>query len=292
MVYQGLHIHLFKKSIRVSPSRILVYLLVSVLVFFTALPLIYVVSTSFKPLDELLRFPPIFFVRRPTLKNFNDLLFVVGSAEVPFLRYVLNSVITAVATVLLTVVISSVGAYSLVKMDLPCKKLLFALVVAALMFPTTVMTIPNYLVVNDLHMMDTYLALIIPKVAGSFGFFFVKQFCEQLPDSYLEAARLDGANEWQVFWKVVFPFMKPACSTLVVFTFTASWNDSFSPLVYITDEAMRTLPLALQSIGGGAVLARAGAMAAATLLTTLPTVIIYTLMQRRVITTMAYSGIK
>lgn len=292
MVHNGLHIHIGKASLRLSPTRMLVYLLVIALVFFTALPLIYVVSTSLKPLDELLRFPPIFFVRRPTLKNFHDLVFAVSSTSVPFLRYVINSAVTAVLTVLLTIAVSSIGAYSLVKMDLPFKKLLFAIVVAALMFPATLMAIPNYLVVNDLHLMNTYWALVIPKVAGAFGFFFIKQFCEQLPDSFLEAARLDGASEWQVFWKVVFPFMKPACSTLVVFSFTASWNDSFSPLVYITDEAMRTLPLALQSIGSGAALTRAGAMAAATFLTTVPTVVIYTLMQRRVIDTMAYSGIK
>lgn len=292
MVHNGFHLHIGRRSLRLSPSRALVYLAVIALVFFTALPLIYVVSTSLKPLDELLRFPPIFFVRRPTLKNFHDLVFAVSSTSVPFLRYVINSAVTAVLTVLLTVAVSSLGAYSLVKMDLPCKKLLFAVVVAALMFPATLMAIPNYLVVNDLQLMNTYWALIIPKVAGAFGFFFIKQFCEQLPDSFLEAARLDGASEWQVFWKVVFPFMKPACSTLVVFSFTASWNDSFSPLVYITDEAMRTLPLALQSIGSGAALTRAGAMAAATFLTTVPTVVIYTLMQRRVIDTMAYSGIK
>ena len=115
---------------------------------------------------------------------------------------------------------------------------------------------------------------------------------KELPDAFLEAARLDGANEWQVFTKIVFPFMKPACSTLVVFTFVASWNDAFSPLVYITQDAMRTLPVALQSIGTAGTLARAGAMAAGTFISVVPTVLIYTLMQRRVIETMAYSGIK
>ena len=172
------------------------------------------------------------------------------------------------------------------------EKLIFNIIVATLMFPTTLSTIPNYLIINGLGMMNTYWALIIPKVAGAFGFFFVKQFCDQLPDALLEAGRLDGANEWQIFSKIVFPFMKPACSTLVVFTFIASWNDSFSPMVYLTDTSMRTLPLALASIGSGAALTRAGAMAAATLLSILPTIVIYTLMQRRVIATMAHSGIK
>jgi len=291
-VRQGFHIHLGKLSIRVSVSRILVYLLVILLVCFTSLPLIYVVFTAFKPLDELLRIPPIFFVRKPTMDNFRDLLFATSSSSVPFLRYVVNSIFVSVATVLATIIISSIAAYSLVKLELPFKNAIFNLIVATLMFPATLMTIPNYMVINNLGLMDSYLALILPKIAGAFGFFFVKQFCDQLPDAFLEAARLDGANEWQVFTKIVFPFMKPACSTLVVFTFVASWNDAFSPLVYITQDAMRTLPVALQSIGTAGTLARAGAMAAGTFISVVPTVLIYTLMQRRVIETMAYSGIK
>lgn len=289
-VRNGFRIHMGKLNVKISFSRVLVYLMVLLMVSFTALPLIYVVSTAFKPLNEILRFPPQFFVRNPTFSNFSDLLLATASSTVPFLRYVVNSVFTSVVTVFLTIIISSIAAYSLVKLDLPFKNAIFSIIVATLMFPTTLATIPNYLVINDLGLMNTYWALIIPKVAGAFGFFFVKQFCDQLPDALLEAGRLDGANEWQIFSKIVFPFMKPACSTLIVFTFTSSWNDAFAPMVYITDDVMRTLPLALSSIGG--TLNRQGAMSAATLLTILPTIVIYTLMQRRVIATMAHSGIK
>lgn len=291
-VRQGFHIHLGKLNIKISVSRVFVYLLVILLVCFTALPLIYVISTAFKPLDELLRFPPIFFVRKPTMDNFRDLLFATSSSSVPFLRYVTNSIFVSAATVFATILVSSVAAYSLVKLELPFKNGIFNLIVMTLMFPTALMTIPNYMVINNLGLMDSYWALILPKIAGAFGFFFVKQFCDQLPDAFLEAARLDGANEWQIFTKIVFPFMKPACSTLIVFSFVGSWNDSFSPMVYITEDAMRTLPIALQSIGSAGTLARAGAMAAGTFISIIPTVVIYTIMQRRVIETMAYSGIK
>ena len=156
-VRQGFHIHLGKLSIRLSVSRILVYLLVILLVLFTSLPLIYVVSTAFKPLDELLRFPPIFFVRKPTMDNFRDLLFATSSSSVPFLRYVVNSIFVSVATVLATIVISSIAAYSLVKLELPFKNAIFNLIVATLMFPATLMTIPNYMVINNLGLMDSYL---------------------------------------------------------------------------------------------------------------------------------------
>lgn len=147
----------------VSVSRIFVYLFVILLVCFTSLPLIYVISTAFKPLDELLRFPPVFFVRKPTMDNFRDLLFATSSGSVPFLRYIVNSIFISVVTVLLTILVSSIAAYSLVKLELPFKRVIFNIIVATLMFPTTLATIPNYMVINRLGLMNSYLALILPK---------------------------------------------------------------------------------------------------------------------------------
>lgn len=290
MVRRGLHIRFHKKVLQISTSRVLLYLFIGALVCFTALPLIYVVVTAFKPIDELLKFPPQFFVRKPTVQNFVDLVAAAGSATVPFLRNVANSVLIAVANVLLTIVIASMGAYSVAKMHLPFKSQIMSVVVAAMMFPATVLTIPTYMIVDGLGLINTYWSLIIPKVAGAFNFFMMKQFCEQIPVPILEAARIDGATELRIFRSIVFPFLSPAIATLVVFSFTGIWNDSSGDLIYITKEAMRTLPVAISSIGAG--LARQGAMTAATFIMTTPTIIIYTLMQRRVIETMAHSGIK
>ncbi len=291
MVRKGLHIKMGKSYLQISTSRVLLYIFITALVCFTALPLIYVITTAFKPIDELLKFPPQFFFKRPTMQNFSDLIVAVGSTSVPFLRNIANSVFTTVVTVFLAVFVSSLGAYSMAKMDLPLKKQIFSVIVAALMFPGEVTTIPNYLIVDGLEMINTYWSLIIPKVAGAFNFFLMKQFCEQIPTSLLEAARIDGANELKIFTRIVFPFLSPAWATLIVFTFTACWNDASGPLIYITNEAMRTLPIAISSISTGG-LARQGAMAAGTLIMTAPTIIIYTLMQRRVIETMAHTGIK
>ena len=163
------------------------------------------------------------------------------------------------------------------------------------MFSPHVTQIPNYVIVKGLHLIDTYWALILPKIAVAYNVFLMKQFLEQMPDALLEAARLDGANEWQAFWRIVMPYLKPAWATLVVFSFVSNWNDYFSPLVFTTSESMKTLPLAVQSIAGGpgaAALSTMGAMAASTLLMTLPTIVVYTLMQGRVLKTMGYSGIK
>lgn len=290
MVEKGLHLKIGKFYVQISASKVLLYLFVIALVCFTALPLVYVCTTAFKTIDEMLKFPPMFFSKNPTFQNFKDLVFAVGSTTVPFLRNVVNSVFVAVLTVVSTVFIASLGAYSLSKMDLPFKGLIFTIIVAALMFPGEVTTIPNYLVVKNLHLINTYWALILPKLGGSFNFFLMKQFCDQIPVPLLEAARIDGANELKIFTRIVFPFLSPAWATMIVFCFTAVWNDSSGPLIYITNEAMRTLPIAISSIGSG--LARQGASAAASLIMITPTIVIYTAMQARVIETMAHTGIK
>lgn len=291
-VSRGVRLRLGNRITRIGIKDILLYAVMICLVAFTALPLIYVISTAFKPYDEIMKFPPQFFVRRPTLNNFEDLVVALSGTTVPFLRYVYNSLVTTAATVFLTVVVSSMGAYALVKQHVPGGKVLFTIILMALMFPGAVTTIPSYLVVSNLGMMNSSLALIVPKIAVAYNMFLMKQFCEQLPDPILEAARIDGAAEWTIFRKIVFPFLTPAWATLIVFSFVNSWNDYFSPLVYIQDEALKTLPLALSTIGESGNVARAGAMAAATFLTTLPTIVIFTVMQGRVIETMAYSGIK
>ena len=127
----------------------------------------------------------------------------------------------------------------------------------------------------------------------AYNFFLVKQFCEQLPDSILEAARIDGCSNLGIFWRIAMPLLKPAWSTLAVFSFVSNWNDYFSPLIFIRSDALKTLPLALQTLAGGAgVVARAGTVGAATLITTLPSIIVFAIFRGKVMETMTYSGIK
>lgn len=285
-------IRIGRLAFRLSAPRVLLYLFVFALVLFTALPLIYVISTAFKPYDELFLFPPRFLVRKPTLANFSDLTKALSGTVVPFSRYIFNSMLVSVSVVVLTVIVSCSAAYGMVKHRIPFGNAVFAVIVAALMFSPQVTQIPTYLVVQNLGFQDSYLALIVPKIAVAYNVFLIKQFTEQLPDAFLEAARLDGAGEWTVFTRIVMPFLKPAWATLVVFTFVSTWNDYFTPLVYTSSPELKTLPLALQMIGEGGNIARAGAVGAATLIMTLPTILIFSLMQKNVLETMAYSGIK
>ena len=281
--------------LHITFSGILLYTIMLLLVAFTVLPLIYVIVTAFKPLDELFVFPPRFYVKNPTTKNFSDLVISLGSSTVPFTRYAFNSIVITTCVVLLTVMVSSLAAYSLVKFKPVGGKLVFDLILIALMFSPHVTKIPSYMIVNGLGLIDSYWALILPNIAVAYNCFLMRQFIQQYPDELIEAARIDGAGEFKIFIKMVMPALAPAWSTLVVFSFVSNWNDYFSPLIYVTSQAMKTLPLALQTISGGAAgmsVGRAGAVAASTLLMTAPTVILFTIMQGRVMETMTYSGIK
>lgn len=281
--------------LKLNGYQFLTTVFVLLLVAFGALPLLYLVCSAFKPIDEILRFPPLFIVRKPTMVNFRNLFLSLSSTTVPYLRYVFNSLTVTVMTVFLSVIICSMGAYGMVKHTPLGGRAIMDVVVAALCFSPYVTQIPNYLTVIRLGLNNTWWALILPKIAVAYNFYLMERFTTQIPDSILEAARIDGAKELRVFWQITMPMLKPAWSTLIVFAFVSSWNDSFSPLVFISSQAKKTLPLALQTISGGtgtADLSRMGASMAAALITTLPTIIIFIIMQGRVIKTMAYSGIK
>lgn len=269
---------------------IIVYIFMILLVLLSALPLIYMVSTAFKPLQELFLFPPTFFTKNPTLQNFKQLFSTVQVGTIPMTRYVFNSVFTTAITVFLTVIISSMGAYALEKLKPPGHKWIFKVVIIGLMFVPPVAQIPIYIVMSKLHLLNTYAALILPSLATPMYLFLMKQFMTQIPESIIESARIEGASELRIFFKIVMPVAKPAWCTVIVFAFCAQWNNSGNSIIYITDQSMKTLPYVLSSIGSGSA-SLMGAQAAAALLTTSVTIIIYTIMQKNVLDTMSYAGI-
>ncbi|GIP31890.1 carbohydrate ABC transporter permease [Paenibacillus sp. J2TS4] len=282
---------MIRRARLIQPRQMILHLVMLVLVLLTSAPIVYVISTAFKPLDELFMYPPRFFVMKPTFKNFSDLFIATDGMLVPFTRYVFNSVLTTVATVMGSVIICSMGAFIVSKYKLPGSGLLFALIISALMFSPQVTQIPTYFVISNLNLIDSYWALILPKLAVPYNFFLMKQFIDQVPEATLEAARVDGTNEWTTFWKIVMPIVKPAWITVVIFTFIANWNDFFTPLIYTTSEAMKTLPLAMAGVSNGTV-GRMGAAAAGAFVTTIPTILLFIILQRQVMDTMAHSGIK
>lgn len=257
---------------------------------FSILPLIYSISTSFKPLDELLLFPPTFFVRRPTGNNYAALPNLLSSMDVPFIRYILNSIGIAVVITFIYVIISAMAAFALSKGSFKGKKLLFWLVEFALMFGTYTLAVPQYLIFAKLHVIDTYFAYILPMMISTLGVFLIKQYIEgYLPDALLEAARIDGAGYYRIFWSIVMPIIKPSWLTLTLFAFRDAW--AFVPNGTIFNESLKTLPQIVSQVTAGGT-ARAGSSAALTVIMMIPPVIVYLISQSNVVEAMSSAGIK
>ena len=279
---------------KIRGSRVLLYLFVIALVSFTALPLIYVICTAFKPIDELYIWPPRFFVRQPTLHNFSDLLTALGNSSVPFTRYIFNSLFVTMAVVLGTVLVSAMGAYGLAKHRPAGSGVIMAVVMAALMFSPYTTQIPNYLIVKEMGLLNTYAALIIPKLAVAYNFFLMERFAGQIPNALLEACRIDGAGDFRIVTSIIAPIVKPALATVAILAFQASWNNAEISTYYVNNDMMRTFAFYLSSmiVGMGNNVAGRGILAAATLVMFIPNLLIFIFMQNKVLNTMAHSGIK
>lgn len=256
---------------------------------FMALPLVLAISNSLKPLEELFIFPPRFLVRNPTLNNFHDVFVLMSQSWVPFSRYIFNTVFITLVGTFGHLAVASICAYALAKHNFPGQKLIFWIIVTALMFSTQVTAIPNYLIMSKIGWLDTYFSLIVPAIAKPLGLFLMKQFMEQIPTSLLEAARIDGASEWTNFWRVAMPQVKPAWLTLIIFCFQDLWNLSGSNYIY--SEQLKTLPYALNQISAAGI-ARSGATAAVAVIMMIVPITIFMISQSNIIETMASSGIK
>jgi ABC-type glycerol-3-phosphate transport system permease component len=283
-----------RKKVRLSRSvagnlGVLVFLML--ICAFMILPILYAVLQAFKPLDEIFLYPPRFFVRNPTLRNFSDTFYLTESMGVPFLRYVFNSLFVTVVGTFLYIVIASAAGYSLAKGFFRGKVLLTSLVVWALLFRPEVTSIPRYIVVSKLGMVDTYWALILPALSSTLGVFLIQQFVTvAIPDATLEAARIDGASEYNIFLRIVLPGIKPALLTAIIFTFQSFWN-SADGTQFIYSETLKSLPNVLSTIVTGGI-ARAGAGAAVSVILMIPPIVVFLISQSSVMETMTHSGLK
>ena len=266
-----------------------IYIMLIIIAVAMVFPLVFAVSSSLKPLDELFRFPPKVFPQRPTLDNFSDLFVTLSQSYVPFSRYLLNTVFITVVGTFGHLIIASMAAFVLAKYDFPGGKTFFSIIVTALMFSGYVTGIPNYVIMSRLHMIDTFWAIILPAFAAPIGLFLMKQFMEGLPTALIEAAHLDGAGEFRIFWSIVMPNVKPAWLTMIIFSVQSLWNNSAATVIY--SEAKKTLVYALQQIQAGGI-ARTGQAAAVQVITMIVPILIFVFSQRNILETMASSGLK
>lgn len=267
-------------------SRILLYAVLILIALFFVLPLIWMLSTAFKPFAEWVQ--PNWIPRNPTLQNFAS---IFADPSLPALRWFLNSLGIAAIFTALVVAIDALAAYAYARMSFPGRNLLFGLLLATLVMPGIMFLVPNYLTINRLGWLDTYQGVIAPGLSGVFGVFFLRQFFQSIPRELEEAARIDGANTWTTFVRVVLPLSQGALATLAVITFLESWNSFLWPLLVLNDRTMQTLPVGLATLQGQYTFDYGKLMAGATV-TALPVLIIYTFLQRYIVQSVAMTGLK
>ena len=283
------HIRVGGKLNRSYGGNLLIFLMLVVMGVFMGLPLIYNIVQAFKPASELFIFPPRFYVSDPTWKNFTQLFQLASNLTVPFIRYLFNSVFVSLVSTSLGVVIGAAAAYPFAKKQFPGKNMLWKLIMMTLLFSGGVTALPAYIIKAKLGMINTYWVLILPSLASTLHMFLMRQFMLQIPDSLLEAARIDGASEAKTLLRVVMPNVKPAWTTVMVLSFTSIWNTGSNGVIF--DEQLKLLPTALSQISTSGI-ARTGVTAAATLLLMIPPILAFIITQSKMLQTMAHSGIK
>lgn len=286
------------KGKRINPqkferSQIKIILIILPLVIFMAMPLVFIANHAFKPMEELFAFPPTFFVKNATLDNFTKLIKFSRTAGIPLSRYVFNSILVTVLTVGLSLVFTTMAAFALSKINFKGRNMMMQINQVALMFVAVAVLIPRYLVVCQLGLIDSLWAHILPLVAYPVALFLVKQFVEQVPDSLIEAAYMDGATDFQVYRKVIIPMIKPAIATAAILVFQQVWTNMETSNYYINADSMKTLTFYMNSlVNVNNTVSGQGIAAAATLIMFVPNLVLFIILQNNVMNTMAHSGIK
>ncbi|MHB1452597.1 MAG: carbohydrate ABC transporter permease [Saccharofermentanales bacterium] len=280
-----------RKQLNRSPiGNIFVYIVLMLVGAFLALPLIYALASAVKPYEEIFLFPPKFYAINPTLTNFRDLFNLCMNSLVPFSRYLFNSIMISVVVTVFHVLLASMAAYPLAKNEFVGKNVLFSIIIASLLFVPQVTFLPQYILMSKMHILNSYLAVIVPNLGTAMGLFLMKQFMEQIPISIIEAPRIDGASEMRILFRIIIPNVKPAWLTLSIFTFQGIWNAGGQNVLF--DEQIKLLPTMLSQITSENAIARMGVGMAATVFLMIPPIIFFIVSQSKIITTMAFAGIK
>lgn len=272
---------------RFDPTRWLFFAAFLVVTLVIMLPVIIIVLTAFKPVAEVNAYPPTLLPTTWTLDNFDRIF-----SDLPFLRLIGNSIVFAGGVTLLALAFDSLAAYALARLDFRGSNVLLIVIIASLMIPFQATLIPIYQLVSDLGWVNTFWGLILPRAADAFGIFFLRQFFVSLPRDLDNAARIDGASEWRIFRSIILPNAVPALLTLAIFTFVNNWNDLLWPLVFTTTAEMGTITSGLTLLTGPGGIIPQGVMMAGSLIAVLPLAVMFLLVQRRFIESVASTGLK
>ena len=279
-----------KKLNRSMGGNLLVFLVLGLFAVFQMIPIVYTIGSAFKPVSELLKMPPTIFPRRFTTESFSELFISMSASRIVFSRYIFNSFFVTVCGVVMTIVLCSLAAYPLAKMHgMPGAKFLGWFIILAMMLSSDVSGMATFMIQTGLRIIDTPWSIILPSIGSAFSVFLLKQFMEQMvPDTLIEAAKIDGAGEFLVWGRIVLPVMKPAVLTLIIFSMQWLWNNDGSR---IFSEQRKILPNAMRQIVDGGI-ARLGVAAAVGVFIMVVPITLFIILQSNVIETMATSGIK
>lgn len=280
----------YKRYTRSTAGSVGYFTLLILASVFMVFPLFYCVITSFKPLDELLIFPPKFIVERPTFSNYRALPDLLSNLNIPISRYAFNTILITIFTTAGSVIIGSMAAFAFSKSKQKSAKVCFFVVQTMMLYNAATLAVPQYLIFSKLHLVDTYWVYILPHLANTVHCFLMKQFMDaSVNQALLEAARIDGADVFTIYWRIIMPIMKPAVMTVLLFSFQAMW--SVVPGGTIFSEELKTLPYVMSSVAAGGV-ARTGSSMAITVILMIPPILVFLVTQSNVLETMSNSGIK
>ena len=286
------------RTILIDPSKfeksqLKFYLILLPFVVLVLLPIAYIFFTAFKPIGELFAYPPRFITTRPTWDNFRKLFEASENTVFPLSMYLFNSIVATVAVIVLGTGLSTAAAYALSKKRFRGRNFIFAMNTVSMMFVPTAVSIPRYLIMKHIGLLDTFWANIVPMLAMPVGVFLLKQFVDQVPDALIESAKIDGANDYRIVLSIVLPIVKPAMATIAILLFQNSWNSMETSNLFINTESLKTFAFYMNSLSAsGNGVAGAGMSAAAALIMFVPNIALFIIMQSRVMNTMAHSGLK
>lgn len=269
-----------------TTKMLVLFIVACVIAVIVIVPMLWMVSTAFKSSGEW--YSPNIIPKHPTWANFQQLF---NAPDAPILRWFTNSVFVAATEAFLTLLVCAPAAYAYARMDFVGRNVLFSILVGTLLVPGFIFLVPNFLIMAKFNWLNTYLAVLIPGLGSAFGVFFLRQFFLGLPTEMEEAMLIDGANRLRILWSLVLPLSKGALATLFVLSVLASWNDFLWPLIVLTSTQILTLPVGLASFQSEYA-SFPGQVMAGALIATLPVLILYTVLQRFIVQSVASAGIK
>lgn len=275
-----------KKRRKVTPGRVVTYILLILLALVMLVPFVWMLSASFKLNKDVFTFPIQWIPKEPRPQNYIDIW-----QQIPLLKFIGNTAYITVVVTLLQLFTSSFAAYAFAKLHFPGRDILFVMYIATIAVPWQSYMVPQFMMLRSWHLNDTHLSIILLQAFTAFGVFMMRQFYDGIPDELCEAARIDGLSEYGIWAKIMLPLSKPAISTLTIFTFVGTWNDFLGPLIYLTTESKKTIQIGLRMFISQ-YSAEYGLIMAGSVVVLIPVLIVFLALQKYFVQGIATSGMK